>query len=230
MSKSTVRAKGRSTSKERASAQSSPKASNHRVTKSKAPRAPAPASTIARDGDADRELLAMIEEARALNEREDKALQEEEAIAGRMILPEYPASAVGAPPHIFYKGPSDGRHTGEDLKELRLGLRRAQMYARRAAEIIEAVERYEAGAERVRQESGYRAAEAKCAALRDERFALWQRIMDTPAKTTRGTLAKLAFAGLFICHEKLEEDAPFAENIALSAAIDAQRAAKESVQ
>ncbi len=84
-----------------------------------------------------------------------------------------------------------GVYTKEDLKALRFYLRLAQLWARRAPEIIEGLEHYEAELARIRQESGYLAAEAKVDQFRTKREELCGRIVGTPARTPRGILAKL---------------------------------------
>lgn len=179
----------------------------------------------------DSELLALIDEAKQLADLEAKAEKRLDAIARRMREPKFPTVARGELPHLLLRPPDHGVYTKENLSELRTGLRIAEIWMRRAPEIIAAVEQYEAELDRVRRESGFLGAEARCAQLEAKREKLWERIVDRPAKTTRGLLAKLAFAGRFTTLEQVKEFGDStADAIALSAAFDTTLVAEGRAQ
>ena len=175
-------------------------------------------------GDPDRKLLALIDEANTLADLEDEAEKQVLAIARRTRLPKYPSCAFGALPHLTHQTPDNCVYRKEDLKALRFDLPLAQAWVRRVPKIVEALERYDAECERIHEESGYRAAEDRLDQLRIKHARLFERIVDTPARSIRGITAKLTFAGQFITVDQVKEHyESIADAIAMSAAVDASR-------
>jgi hypothetical protein len=167
----------------------------------------------------DRKLFALLKEAEALAQRENAALDAEEA-AFDQRTPE-------GRPYCHHDIEAMKQHLvlveRVEKRNALHALPGAETYVPRMKQIVALHAEYNAADEASIQASDYPALEALTKKLQDAREELWGRIIATDARTQAGMLAKLAFAAQYVPTSEIEGAKKTPHGMLISVALDARR-------
>jgi hypothetical protein len=186
-------------------------------------------------------LFALLKEAEALAQRENAALDAEEAAYARIARPKVPDALLrrdGEELVFDQRTPEGGPYCQHDIEAMKQHLvlverveKRNALHALPGAEtcvprmkqIVALHAEYNAADEASIQASDYPALKALTKKIQDAREELWGRIMATDALTQAGMLAKLAFAAQYVDPSEIQGAEETADGMLISVALDARR-------
>jgi hypothetical protein len=198
------------------------------------------AETLVDEGP-DLKLFALLKEAKALAQRENAALDAEEAAYDRIDRPKVPEALLSHDGEelLFDQRTPEGtpycHHDIEAMKQHLVLVERvekrnalhalpgAETYVPRMKQIVALHAEYKAADEASIQASSYPGLKALTEEIQNVRDEVWGRIIAAPALTQAGLLAKLAFAAQHFDPEEIEGAEETADGMLISVAIDARR-------